>query len=168
MGCTEDEQCCSEVCGKNRKCISEGQVWPGVSCVSFLHLKLKAYRSVLSKWEFFIKMRAAYLLSPSFITRGRMGASKAALILIGHYNSIELIIQHADPRFMDKKGLQRWKIVKCAPQLPKLSFGKVFVGHVKFWCKCFIFRHKMSPCWCAARHTSSQNAFKQTPSYSTN
>ena len=32
-----------------------------------------AYRSVLSKWEFFIKMRASYLLSPSFITRGRMG-----------------------------------------------------------------------------------------------
>ena len=27
-------------------------------------------------------MRAAYLLSPSFITRGRMGASKAALILM--------------------------------------------------------------------------------------
>ena len=31
---------------------------------------------------FFIKMRAAYLLSPSFIIRGRMGASKAALILM--------------------------------------------------------------------------------------
>ena len=42
----------------------------------------RTYRSVLSKWEFFIKMRAAYLLSPSFITRGRMGASKAALILM--------------------------------------------------------------------------------------
>ena len=27
-------------------------------------------------------MRAAYLLSPSFITQGRMGASKAALILM--------------------------------------------------------------------------------------
>ena len=27
-------------------------------------------------------MRAAYLLSPSIITRGRMGASKAALILM--------------------------------------------------------------------------------------
>ena len=27
-------------------------------------------------------MRAAYLLSPSFITRGRMGAIKAALILV--------------------------------------------------------------------------------------
>ena len=40
------------------------------------------YRSVLSKWEYFIKMRAAYLLSPSFITQGRMGASKAALILM--------------------------------------------------------------------------------------
>ena len=40
-------------------------------------------------------MRAAYLLSPSFITLGRMGASKAALILIknpfiliGHYSTI--------------------------------------------------------------------------------
>jgi len=32
-------------------------------------------------------MRAAYLLSPSFITQGRMGASKAALILIGHYRN---------------------------------------------------------------------------------
>ena len=40
------------------------------------------YRSVLSKWEFFIKMRAAFLLYPSFITQGRMGASKAALILM--------------------------------------------------------------------------------------
>ena len=38
--------------------------------------------------EFFIKMRAAYLLSPSFKTRGRMGASKAALILIGHCSRI--------------------------------------------------------------------------------
>ena len=28
-----------------------------------------AYRSVLSKWEFFIKMRAAFLLSPSCITQ---------------------------------------------------------------------------------------------------
>ena len=27
-------------------------------------------------------MRAAYLLSPSFITQGRMGASRAALILM--------------------------------------------------------------------------------------
>ena len=40
------------------------------------------YRSVLSKWEFFIKMRAAFLLSLSSITQGRMGASKAALILM--------------------------------------------------------------------------------------
>ena len=40
------------------------------------------YRSVLSKWEFFIKTRAVYLLSPYFITRARMGASKAALILM--------------------------------------------------------------------------------------
>ena len=40
------------------------------------------YRSVLSKWEFFIKMRAACLLSPSFITQGRMGAREAALILM--------------------------------------------------------------------------------------
>ena len=40
------------------------------------------YRSVLSKLEFFIKMKTAYLLSPSFITRGRVGACKAALILM--------------------------------------------------------------------------------------
>ena len=40
------------------------------------------YRSFLSKWEFFIKMRAAFLLSPSSITRGKMGASTAALILM--------------------------------------------------------------------------------------
>ena len=40
------------------------------------------YRSVVSKWEFFIKMRAAFLLYPSFITQGRMGASKVALILM--------------------------------------------------------------------------------------
>ena len=45
-------------------------------------LWLLIYRSVLSKWEFFIKMRAALLLSPSFITQGRMGARKAALILM--------------------------------------------------------------------------------------
>ena len=51
------------------------------------------YRSVLSNWEFFIKMRAACLLSPSFITQGRIGARKAALILIktliliGHYST---------------------------------------------------------------------------------
>ena len=34
-------------------------------------------------------MRAAYLLSPSFITQGRMGASKAALILMknSHFDS---------------------------------------------------------------------------------
>ena len=31
------------------------------------------YRSVLSKWEFLIQMRAAYLLSPSFKPRGRWG-----------------------------------------------------------------------------------------------
>ena len=31
-------------------------------------------------------MRAAYLLSPSFITRGRMGASKAALILMKNFH----------------------------------------------------------------------------------
>ena len=40
------------------------------------------YRSVLSKWEFFIKMSAACLLSSSFITWGRMRARKAALILM--------------------------------------------------------------------------------------
>ena len=40
------------------------------------------YRSVISKWEFFNKMRAAYFLSPSFVTWGRMGASRAALILM--------------------------------------------------------------------------------------
>ena len=40
----------------------------------------------------FIKMRAAYLLSPSFITRGRMGQARQlsfwlkTLILIGHYS----------------------------------------------------------------------------------
>ena len=45
-------------------------------CCSF------SYPSVLSKLEFFIKMRAACLLSPSFITQGRMGARKAALILM--------------------------------------------------------------------------------------
>ena len=45
-------------------------------------LEFLRYRSFLSKWEFFTKIRAAYLLSPSFITRGRMGASKAALILM--------------------------------------------------------------------------------------
>ena len=43
---------------------------------------LDKYRIVPSKWEFFIKMRATFLLSPSFITNGRMGASKAALILM--------------------------------------------------------------------------------------
>ena len=34
--------------------------------------------------SFFIKMRAAFLLSPSFITQGRMGARKVALILMKH------------------------------------------------------------------------------------
>ena len=36
-------------------------------------------------------MRAAYLLSPSFITRGRMGASKAALILIGTLQYVPIV-----------------------------------------------------------------------------
>ena len=54
-----------------------------VAIIGFVtFLLLDTYRSVLSKWEFFIKLRAAYLLSPSFITQGRMGASKAALILM--------------------------------------------------------------------------------------
>ena len=33
-------------------------------------------------------MRAAYLVSPSFITPGRMEASKAALILIRHHSIV--------------------------------------------------------------------------------
>ena len=40
------------------------------------------HRCVLSKWEFFINMRAAFLFSPSFRTLGRMGARKAAHILM--------------------------------------------------------------------------------------
>ena len=47
-----------------------------------MHKNLGHYRSVLSKWEIFIKMRAAFLLSSSSITQGRMGESKAALILM--------------------------------------------------------------------------------------
>ena len=43
-----------------------------------------SYPDVLSKWEFFIKIRAAFLLSPSFITQGWIGARKAALILMKH------------------------------------------------------------------------------------
>ena len=38
------------------------------------------YCGVLSKGEFFIKMRASFLLSLSSINHGRMGARKAALI----------------------------------------------------------------------------------------
>ena len=58
------------------------------------------YRSVLSKWQFFIKMRATYLLSSSFITRGRMGASKAALILIkkSHFDrTLQLVVFETSP-----------------------------------------------------------------------
>ena len=36
-------------------------------------------------------MRAAYFLSPSFITQGRMGASKAALILIGTLQYVPIV-----------------------------------------------------------------------------
>ena len=40
-------------------------------------------RSVLSNWEFFHQNESCLLaLSPSFITQGRMGARKAALILM--------------------------------------------------------------------------------------
>ena len=42
------------------------------------------YCGALSNWEFFIKMRAAFLLSPSCITQGRMVVRKAALILMKH------------------------------------------------------------------------------------
>ena len=38
-------------------------------------------------------MRAAYLLSPTFITRGRMGASKAALILM-KYSHFDWTLQY--------------------------------------------------------------------------
>ena len=57
------------------------------------------YRSVLSKWEFFIKMRAAFLLSPSSITWGRMGASKAALISMknSHFDRILQYIVQVQP-----------------------------------------------------------------------
>ena len=48
----------------------------------FLQVKKTSYTVVSYQNEFFIKMRAAYLLSPSSITQGRMGASKAALILM--------------------------------------------------------------------------------------
>ena len=44
------------------------------------------FRSERSKREFFIKLRAAFLLSPSFIAQGRMGARKAALILMNHFH----------------------------------------------------------------------------------
>ena len=70
-------------------CYSTGMI----SCYVFqFH---NSYRSVLSKWEFFIKIRAAYLLSPSFITRGRIGSSKAALILIGHYSTVSSQLMQA-------------------------------------------------------------------------
>ena len=36
-------------------------------------------------------MRAAYFLSPSFITQGGMGASKAALILIGTLQYVPIV-----------------------------------------------------------------------------
>ena len=69
------------------------------------------YRSVPIKMRDFIKMRAAHLLSPSFITRGRMGASKAALILkgktlilIGHYSS-SFSIMTAGHKILEFYGL---------------------------------------------------------------
>ena len=75
-----------------------------------------SYRSVLSKWEFFIKMRAAYLLSPSFITQGRMGASKAALILIRHYSIRVLIVLFWRTKKLAIKGRLRF--------YSRLSIGK--------------------------------------------
>ena len=52
----------------------------------FLGFEPRANRSVPTKWEFFMKMRAAFLLSPSFITWGRKGARKSALILMKHFH----------------------------------------------------------------------------------
>ena len=65
--------------------------------------------SVLSKWEFFIKMRAAFLLSPSFITIGRMGASKAALILLknSHFDrTLQYTLTHSEIRILNSFALQ--------------------------------------------------------------
>ena len=45
--------------------------------------------------ESFIKMRAAYLLSPSFITQGRIGTSKAALILMKN-SHFDLTLQYQE------------------------------------------------------------------------
>ena len=56
-------------------------------------------------------MRAAYMLSLSFITPGRMGASKAALILIktliliGHYSTVFIGKIHFDLPALDQHGL---------------------------------------------------------------
>ena len=58
------------------------------TCYIFLHY----YCSVFSNWECFIKMRAAFFLSPSFINRGRNGATLAALIL---WTSLNLIGHHS-------------------------------------------------------------------------
>ena len=79
---------------------------------------LTLYCSVLSKWEFFIKMRAAFLLSPSSITRGRMGASKAALILMKNshfdrtlqYSCVPKL--HFEPKLLEKNsGRELWHIM---------------------------------------------------------
>ena len=60
---------------------------------------------------FFIKMKAAYLLSPSFISRGRMGASKAALILmkISHFDMTQQYILVNYFVFSEWRKVKSWK-----------------------------------------------------------
>ena len=61
-------------------------------------------------------MRAAYLLSPSFITRRRIGASKATLILIGHYSHFLYREKMMTPR----KVMSRTRETKYPDDLTKV------------------------------------------------
>ena len=88
------------------------------------------YRSDLTKWEYFIKMRAAYLLSPSFITRGRMGASKAALILMKN-SHFDRTLQYLQSLLFFTERSSRL-ILKMA-QSPEIRIKiSMFLGHHKY------------------------------------
>ena len=69
--CLSEKPCCDQ---RTKKCVPVALCTADVcpSCVDFRKKGLVPdqvqYSSVLSKWEFFINMKAAYLLSPSFIT----------------------------------------------------------------------------------------------------